>query len=80
MIKEWLQGQKSYTLHKPIRYKFKRNRIVVTDIDSQWDIDLIDMIQYRDKFQYILVAIDILSRFAWTRAIKNKTGKILKPL
>ena len=36
------------------------------------------MIQYRDendKFQYILIAIDILSRFAWTRAITNKTGK-----
>ena len=77
-VKEWLQGQESYTLHKPIHNKFKRNSFVVSDIDSQWDIDLIDMIQYRDKndnFQYIFVAIDILSRFAWTRALKNKTGK-----
>ena len=31
-----------------------------------------------DKYQYILVAVDILSRYAWTRALKTKTGNSIK--
>ena len=35
-IKEWLKKQDAYTLHKPIRKKFQRNRVVVNGIDVQW--------------------------------------------
>ena len=80
-VKQWLKGQDAYTLHKPVHYKFKRNKVIVSGIDSQWDLDLIDMIKYRqsnDGYQYILVAIDIFSRYAWTRALKTKTGKDVK--
>ena len=31
----------------PIHYKFKRNKVIVSGIGCQWDIDLIDMIKYR---------------------------------
>ena len=77
-LKQWLKGEESYTLHKPVRYTFKRNRVVVSGIDSQWDVDLIDMIQYKksnDDYKHILVATDILSHYAWTRALKSKTGR-----
>jgi len=75
-VQEWLSGQDAYTLHKPVRYRFKRNRVVVSGIDSQWDADLMEMTQQPDDgYNYLLVCIDILSRYVWTRALRTKTGK-----
>ena len=34
-IKEWLMKQDAYTLHKPMRRNFKRNRVIVGGIDQQ---------------------------------------------
>ena len=34
-IKEWLMKQAAYTLHKPIRPRFKRNCVIVGGIDQQ---------------------------------------------
>ena len=35
-IKDWLSAQDVYTLHKPVKKKLQRNRIVVQGIDHQW--------------------------------------------
>ena len=35
-VLEWLQLQPGYTLHKPARKHFRRNRVIVFGIDSQW--------------------------------------------
>ena len=42
-VKQWLASQDAYTLHKPARRKFNRNRIVVQGVDDQWQVDLYDM-------------------------------------
>ena len=42
-VLSWLQGQPGYTLHKPAQNHFRRNRLWVFDIDSQWQADLVDM-------------------------------------
>ena len=42
-VKDWLSGEFTYTLHKPIRKKFKRNPIIAEHIDRQWEADLVDM-------------------------------------
>ena len=42
-IKEWLMKQDAYTLYKPVRRNFKRNRVIVGAIDQQWQMDLADM-------------------------------------
>ena len=42
-VKKWLQAQDSYTLHKPLRYKYPMLRYNVNNIDDVWEIDLIDM-------------------------------------
>ena len=31
-VKTWLQSKDTYTLHKPVRYNFPRNRVIVTGI------------------------------------------------
>ena len=33
-IKEWLMKQDAYTLHKPMRRRFRRNRVIVGGIDK----------------------------------------------
>ena len=30
-IRTWLRKQDTYTLHKPVRYRFKRNRVIVSN-------------------------------------------------
>ncbi|GFS83448.1 uncharacterized transposon-derived protein F54H12.3 [Trichonephila clavipes] len=42
-VKHWLSQKDAYTLHKPVRRKFQRNRVFVSDIDRQFQADLVDM-------------------------------------
>ena len=83
-VKEWLQQQDTYTLHKPIKRKFKRNKVIVPHIDYMWDLDLADvqnLTRYNKGSKFLLIAIDILSRHLWVRPLKNKSGEeIIKSL
>ena len=67
-ISDWLMGQDTYTLHKTARRNFKRNRVIVGGIDDQWQMDLADMQSlklYSDGYRYLLVCIDLFSKYAW---------------
>ena len=64
-IKEWLMKQDTYTLDKPIRRRFKRNRVMVCGIDQRWQMDLADMQSMQkcnDGYGYLLVCIDLFSK------------------
>lgn len=77
-IREWLQVQDTYSLTRGARRKFRRNRVIVKGVDSQWDSDLMDMqnvSKENDGVRYILVMIDIFSRKLWCQPLKDKTGK-----
>lgn len=66
-IAKWLRDQDAYSLTKNVRRRFNRSRVIVEGLDSQWDIDLMDMkdvASKKDGYQYVLVAIDIFSRYA----------------
>ena len=79
-IKEWLMKQDTYTLHKPMRRRFKRNRVIVGGIDQQWQMDLTDMQcmqKFNDGYRYLLVCIDVFSKYAWVIPLKDKTGPTL---
>ena len=41
---DFLSRQRAYTLNKPARLHFARNRIYVNSIDKQWQADLADMV------------------------------------
>ncbi len=76
-IREWLQDQESYSLTRGARRKFLRSRVIVEGIDSQWDMDLMDMVELsseNDGYKYVLVSIDIFSRFARCYPVKSKKG------
>jgi DNA-directed RNA polymerase beta' subunit len=76
-IKKWLESVESYTLHRGVRRKFPRNRVEVAGIDIQWDSDLIDFVKiakHNDSFKYVLICIDIFSRYVWLEPLKSKKG------
>ena len=74
-IYKWLRAQDSYTLHKPVHRKFQRLHYRVNEIDSVWEGDLIELCSlksYNDEFSYILVVIDVLSKYVWVEPLKDK--------
>ena len=80
-VREWLQSQDTYTLHKPTRRRIPRRRVVVYGIDHQWQPDLVDLAKlssYNNWFKYLLTCIDVLSRYAWVVPLTDKTWKTLQ--
>jgi hypothetical protein len=77
-VKNYLSTQDEYSLHKPIVKKFERNKVLVSGIDDIWQIDLIDMRAFKKEnknINYILTVIDVFSKYAWGRMVKNKEAK-----
>ena len=75
-IKDWLSSQLTYTLHKPVRRKFLRNKILVTRCDEEWMADLTDFTnesRFNNGYKYVLCVIDVFSKFGWAVPLKNKT-------
>lgn len=74
-LKKWLQNQDIYTLNKSVKRNFQRGRVIVSGIDDQWDADLASLIQEADAndgYKYLLVVIDIFSRYGWVIPLKSK--------
>ena len=81
LVKQYLDSQNVYTLHKPTRKKFERRKIYLYRIDEQWQADLVDMQLYSKENEgyinnYMLTVIDCFSRFA--RVLKSKSGDEVK--
>ena len=75
-----IQRYPHHTLHKPVRYNFPRNRVIVTGIDDQWQADLVDissLARFNKGYNFLLTCIDVFSKFAWVIPLKNKSGETL---
>ena len=80
VAKKWLLTQDAYTLHKPVRRRFPRRKIIVAGPKQQFQANLIDfsrLQKYNDGYKFILVVIDVFSKYAYVECIKNKTSKIV---
>ena len=65
-------------LHKPVRRKFNKRRVIVNGIDKIWAADLADMKAFskeNEGFTFILLVIDIFSKYGYLVPLKNKEGK-----
>ena len=65
-------------LHKPIRRKFKKRRVLVGGIDKIWTADLADMSALsKDNhgYTFLLLVIDTFSKYGWVIPLKDKKGK-----
>ena len=70
----------TYTLHKPVRKHYSRNRVIVGGIDHQWQADLVDLqslSKFNNDYKYLLTCIDVFSKFSRVVPLKTKTGKNL---
>ena len=77
-VKKWFEKQSTATLHKPVRFKFPRNKTVVMKIGDQIQVDLCDMrniVKHNDGYNYLLTGIDCFSRVGFGEKVKNKSGK-----
>ena len=77
-IKEWAETNLSYSSYKPSRRNFKRNKIYAPEIDSLWEANLAfveDVAEENDAVNYLLIVIDVSSKFLWVRPMKNKTAR-----
>lgn len=81
---QWLSGQDSFTLHRKKLRKFPRRKTMVSGVNVQYQVDLVDMVKYaryNSNYKYILTAIDVFSRYAYAIPLKNKTGvEVVKAL
>lgn len=76
-ISTWLLKQRTYTLHKPKRNKFRRNGYEVNNIGDLWQADLIDMQAFsaiNNDYKYILAVVDAFSKYSWCIPLKQKTA------
>ena len=78
MVREWLKTQDTYTRYKPVVRKHKYRKTFVKNLADQMQMDLVDMGKYGNKnkgYRWILTAIEILSRFAFTIPVYRKDAK-----
>ena len=64
-------------LHKPIRKKFKKRKVYVKGANKIWAADLVDMqsfSRYNKGYKYIIMIIDIFSKYGWAIPLKSKVG------
>ena len=76
-VEEWLSRQPSFTLHKQAINKFQRNRVLVSSIDEEFQADLMDIrnvSRVNGGFKYLLNVIDVLSKYAFSIPVKQKSG------
>ncbi|CAF1077913.1 unnamed protein product [Brachionus calyciflorus] len=77
-LKEWLGEQEPYTLHRPLKKKFQREKVISNGIDDLWQADLVDVsnISKENKgYKFLITVIDVFSKFAWVHPLKNKMSE-----
>ncbi len=66
-VGRWLSEQDTYTLHKPVRRRFKRRCVVVGGPNQQWQADLVDVSRLKrdnNGTTFLLTVIDVFSKRA----------------
>ena len=79
-IQDWLSTNKTYTMHKAVKKVKKRTKVKVAGVDDQFDADLaiLDtevLVKANDGFKFLLVMIDVFSRYLWVKPLKDKSAE-----
>ena len=75
MSKKW-NVELADELHRQAPRKYPHRKVMSPSLDRIWGIDLLqlDRLSCANRgFRYILVCVDLFSRFAWLRALKRKS-------
>ncbi|KAL3069041.1 hypothetical protein niasHS_016923 [Heterodera schachtii] len=77
-VDHFLHKQRTYTLFKPRKNRFRRLKTVPSGLHTDWQCDLCIMDalkEHNDGFRYILVCIDVLSRKIFTAEAESKKSE-----
>lgn len=75
IVESFLAGELTYTLHRRIVRRFKRNPIIADFHTDQAQADLIDIQKFAPSnhgMRYILTVIDVFSKMAFAAPLKSK--------
>lgn len=76
-VRTALEALDSYTRHKTYDRRFTRRKTQTWGVDKQWQVDLIDMqnmSKHNDGVKYILVGVDVFSRYAFAQPVRTKSA------
>src|ERR1700722_2670038 len=74
-VEDWLSAQDTYTLHRAVKRKFQHVPTYADHVDSVWQLDTADVrhLQHTNNgIKYLLIVIDVLSRFAFVAPMRTK--------
>ena len=77
-VERFLEAQPSYTKYLTPRTSFPRLKVIAYRINEIWSMDVayVDKLaKYNKNVKYLLVAVDVLSRYLRVEPLKNKTAK-----
>ena len=80
-IKTWLASQDAYATFKPARKRFPRPKVIVSSKDQTWDCDCLSLKYHTSDnkgFGYILVCVDVFTRYLYTRPLVALQGVRVK--
>ena len=67
---------------KPPKKIYATNKTDVYHIDDIWRLDILDLKDYGPKnnkgYRYVLVIIDIFSKYGWSVPLKNRNAQTIK--
>ena len=77
-VKQFLAQQRTYSIHRPARRNFTRNKMLANYPNHHWQSDLVDMSSFasqNDGFTFILTTIDIFTKKLQAVPIRNKNAQ-----
>ena len=67
----------AYELYRPARIYFQRRHVLTKGLYYLFQSDFVEMITYSKAnygYKYILIVIDVYSKYVWAKLLKNKNG------
>lgn len=81
-VKKWMQRQNTYTKYKKYNNPKHYRKTFVRDLGEQVQIDLVTFMSKHDSendgYKYIMMCIELLSRYAIAIPLRKKEGRVLK--
>ena len=74
----FLEGQRSYTLHRHFNPRFRRRKVLAQGVGYQYQADLIDYVPLKHENRgttFLLSVIDVFSRYALLIPLRSKRGE-----